>query len=224
MTELTIVIPSYNFRASTEFFVQDCLKKFPHAEIIVVIDEGRNSEFWKKFSGSIKCISVPHVGKGFAVGKGFSLASGKFVGFMDDDGSVSAGEFKRMLEFLENSDYDGVIASRKTTGSDVIVRQPLFRKVLGIIFTKIINIIFGLEYKDTQCGAKIFRREVVEGILPLKMTGFSFDLEILIKCRKRGFKIREFGVKWIDDKNSTLGLRRILRMVYDIFLMKLIFK
>ncbi len=220
LTQLSIVIPSYRFEKTIEKFFYDCLAEFPQAEFIIVNDEGSDNKFWKTVSDKIKYAIVPHVGKGFAVNKGFSMASGDFVGFIDDDGSVSPGEFKRMFNFLKNSSYDGVIASRKTAGSDIAVKQPLFRRILGIAFINIVKMFFKLEYEDTQCGAKIFRKDVIKKITPLKSTGFSFDLEILIKCKKYSFNIKEFGVKWIDDKKSTLGAKRILKMVYEVIMLK----
>ncbi len=220
MTQLSIVIPSYRFEKTVEKFFYDCMAEFPHAEFIIVNDEGSDNKFWLTVSDKIKYVIVPHVGKGFAVNRGFGMASGDFVGFIDDDGSVSPGEFKRMFDFLKNSGYDGVIASRKTAGSYIAVRQPLFRRVLGIAFINIVRMFFELEYKDTQCGAKIFRKDVIKKITPLKTTGFSFDLEILIKCKKFGFNIKEFGVKWVDDRKSTLGAKRILKMVCDVIMLK----
>lgn len=226
LTELSIVIPSYKYRGVISDFFKELVKTFPKSEFIITNDKGIDNWKWKELikkysSYNIKHLIITHVGKGYAVESGFVEAKGDFIGFIDDDGSVSAKDFKSMFEFLKKSEYDGIIASRVAGNAKIIKRQSLFRVILGkLFFYLIVRLLFGLKYKDTQCGAKIFRRDAAKKFLPFKTKGFSFDLEILLKSKNLKFKIKEFGIKWEDKMGSAVSFKRMLEMLYEAFLLK----
>ena len=63
------------------------------------------------------------------------------------------------------------------------------------------------DFKDTQCGFKLFKGDVVRDIAPeMKIDGFSFDVELLYLARKRGYKIEEVGVSWDNSPHSTVRI------------------
>ena len=69
------------------------------------------------------------------------------------------------------------------------------------------NLLFGLHVKDTQCGCKAFKREVLESVLPaVESNGFEFDAELLFRCKKAGYKIKEVPVNWSYKPDSKLNL------------------
>jgi dolichyl-phosphate beta-glucosyltransferase len=61
----------------------------------------------------------------------------------------------------------------------------------------------GLPYLDTQCGAKVLRREVVHDVLPhLAARDLLFDVDLLAAANERGWRIVEVPTVWIDQEGS----------------------
>jgi glycosyltransferase involved in cell wall biosynthesis len=202
--KLSIVIPAYNeekrigpvLRDYYEFF----RKTIPNFEIIAVIEGNDGTlnlvkEFAKK-NKKIKFIySRERLGKGRAVLKGFKEADGDIIGFTDADGSVNADSFYKLIKELENYDY--VIGSRKLPDSKIIKNRPLIQRFGSFGFNLLSRIILGLSFKDTQCGAKVFKNIPAKYLIEkVKSTDWAFDAELLYLLKKARFKIREVPVDW----------------------------
>lgn len=115
------------------------------------------------------------------------------------------------------SDADGVIASRRVKGSQILIKQSLKRRIASKSFNIIVRIIFGLHFKDTQCGAKVFRKEAIKDVLSeLKTKGFEFDVELLWRLKKKGYKIIEFPITWKHSEGSTFGLSNAPKMFFSL--------
>jgi glycosyltransferase involved in cell wall biosynthesis len=189
------------------------------AEILLVANGSTDrtasvaAEIAEKFT-NIKVIDEPRrIGKGGAVILGAKQALGEYIGFVDADGATSAGEFFRLFTIVQNS--DGVIASRWMRGSDVTIPQKGLRLFSSRIFNLLIRTVLGLKYKDTQCGAKIFRAEAWERILPnIGITRFAFDVDILFQLKRNGFTIREEPTTWRDIEGSKV---HVLSSSFDMF-------
>ncbi len=66
-----------------------------------------------------------------------------------------------------------------------------------------------MKYKDTQCGAKIFKKHTVNRIIEdLKITQWAFDVNLLYACKKNKFRIKEFPTTWKDKYYSQLNLKK----------------
>ena len=96
-------------------------------------------------------------------GFGQFVASGPLVGFMDADNSTKVSELVRLSRRI--GDHDGVIGSRHLPGQVLQRKQPLFRRIQSRIFNGLIRLLFGLPFYDTQCGAKIFKKEALDAVL-----------------------------------------------------------
>jgi len=160
------------------------------------------------------------MGKGGAIIEGFRVAEGDAVGFVDADESVEPGDVKRMLDALENA--DGVIASRRLKDSRILIKQPLKRRAASRLFNMIVRVMFGLNLRDTQCGAKVFRKEAIRDVLgSLNTKGFEFDVELLWKLKNRGYKIIEFPVTWKHSEGSTFSLANAPKMFFSLLKVRL---
>lgn len=119
--------------------------------------------------------------------------------------ATSPKEFNKLIKKIKNN--EGVIASRHLKKSLVKPKQDFKRRLLSRVFNIIVKNLFLLNYKDTQCGAKIFSREAIEKILPkIKTKGFVIDIDILYHLKKQDFKIKEIPIKWSSKKDSSLGI------------------
>jgi hypothetical protein len=116
-------------------------------------------------------------------------------------------------------DVDGVIASRYMPGAHITPERPAYKRWGSrIIYEPYVWLLFGLSYYDYQCGAKLFKRAVIERITPqLTVAQWAFDVELLYLCKKGGFIIKEIPTVWHDQADSKLTLRGGLRMFGALF-------
>jgi len=93
------------------------------------------------------------------------------------------------------------------------------RQIYGRMFNVALRLLLGLNFRDTQCGFKAFRREAAQRIFPLqKIERWGFDPEILFLARKLGFRTVEVPVRWAHSAGTRLHpLRDGMRMVWEIF-------
>jgi glycosyltransferase involved in cell wall biosynthesis len=147
------------------------------------------------------------VGKGGAVMLGAKSAEGDLVGFADADGATPPEAFDDLVRQIGS---DGcIIASRWMKGSEVSPRQPLSRRIASRCFNGLVRLLFGLKLTDTQCGAKLFRREVILPVLHnLGVTSWAFDVDMLFQTRRLGASIREIPTVWHDVAGSKIEIGR----------------
>ncbi|MCP1662172.1 MAG: glycosyltransferase family 2 protein [Methanocalculus sp. MSAO_Arc1] len=215
--DCTLVIPAYNEEERIENLLIECLDF--HGEVIVVIDgSDRTGDVVASFkeehpgTGIIALYSETRLGKGGGIAMGMKSASRSYIGYLDADGAAGISEMKKLFARLDR--YDGVIGSRWVEGAHLPTPQSMTRKIQSRIFNIIIHILFGISFLDTQCGAKAFRREVIEDVLDtIRATGFEFDVELIWKAEKAGFTILEQPIVWSDKGGSTVRIPDTLAML-----------
>lgn len=209
---ISVVIPAYNeskrIRSTLEK-VENFLKKKNWDYEIIVVDDGskdNTADIVRSFiNNRIKLLkNKKNMGKGFTVKHGVLKAKKDYILFSDADLSTPIEELER-FDKVKHA-YDIVIGSRRVKGSKIPVKQPFYRRWPGAIFPFIVSILVLRGIKDTQCGFKMFRREVAHELFPRQtLNGFSFDAEILYLAQKRGYKIKEMPVVWVNALDSKLN-------------------
>jgi hypothetical protein len=114
---------------------------------------------------------------------------------------------------LDNADI--VIGSKMHPNS--VLKYPWHRKIVSRIYFGLVKLLFGLPIHDTQTGLKIFKREVIQKVLPrILVKQFAFDLEILANAHRLGYKIAEAPVA-VDSKRkfTRIGLKAIFDTTID---------
>lgn len=234
---MLIIIPAYNeekriketLQAYFDFFLQkqrDVPVKF---EVIVVLNgchddtEHIVKNFQKDYSNCFM-LNLKEAGKGLAIQAGFQYAVSQpvdLIGFVDADMATSPEQFYKLYTQIE--DNDGIIASRYMKGSKIYPPRPWIKRWGSIlVYESLIFLLFGLRYKDYQCGAKLFKYEVIKKIVPyMSITHWAFDVEILYLCKKFGFKIKEMPTIWHDQAGSKLRIHSGLRMLGSLFKLRL---
>jgi glycosyltransferase involved in cell wall biosynthesis len=146
-------------------------------------------------------------GKGRGIREGVARARGEIIGFADADNKTPISELEKILPWLER-DYDAVIGSRGLGDSRIEVAQPLYRRLGSRVFALGMRLLTGLwDIRDTQCGFKFFRAPVARDLFAhQRIDGYMFDVEVLYQAVRRGYRIREVGVRWRDDGDSRLRL------------------
>ena len=219
--KLSIIIPAYNEEKRILHTLEDYYYTFSthfgnEFELIVEMDGcvDNTPKIVKEFAEGKSNVKVlefeERLGKGGGIRKAFEVAMGKIVGFTDADDSTPAKEFLKLVKKIEKG-YDVVLGSRWLKESKVFVPQPLYRRILSRGFNLLVRLLFGLNIRDTQCGVKVFRKEVIDAILPhLQVNGFAFDVELLYLAHKKGFKIKEAPIEWHNDEDSTLDVKKVV--------------
>src|ERR671925_1039385 len=126
----------------------------------------------------VRSFEYPKLGKGGVIAETFSRSDADLVGFVDADGATPPDELLRLAHAARHA--DGAIASRRHPASVLPARRPLTRQITSAGFAAVVRRLMRLPYADTQCGAKVLRREVVEDVLPrLSARDLLFDVDLL---------------------------------------------
>lgn len=143
------------------------------------------------------------LGKGGVIMETFRRSTAELVGFIDADCATPPTELLRLAEAATQA--DGAIASRWHPAAILPAPRSLSRRLASASFAFWVRCLYGLPYRDTQCGAKVLRREVVEAVVPLLSSrDFLFDVDLLLVARALGFGIVEVPTIWIDREGSRL--------------------
>ncbi|MGA8301835.1 MAG: glycosyltransferase, partial [Terriglobales bacterium] len=125
--------------------------------------------------------------------------------FTDADLSSPIGEAQKLFDAIAEG-ADIAIGSRWLRADLQTERQPLYRQLFGRIYNLVLRVFLGLNFADTQCGFKAFRREAVQGIFPLqRIERWGFDPEILFLARRLGFSVKEVPVVWAHSEGTRLS-------------------
>ncbi|MGB9707022.1 MAG: glycosyltransferase [Microgenomates group bacterium] len=223
---LSVVIPAYKQEKTIVKDVrriQNVLEQIRYDYEIVVVVDGFIDKTYQKAkklkSAKIKVVGYPtNKGKGYAVRYGMARTKGDIVAFIDAGMDIDPNGLAMILEHMEWYGADVIVGSKRHPASQV--EYPLLRKIYSLGYQILIWLLFGLRVKDTQTGLKIFRRQVLEKVLPrLLVKRFAFDVELLAVAHRLGFKrIYEAPVK-IDPKQfkftSTIRFKTVWEMLID---------
>ena len=157
-------------------------------------------------------------GKGYAIRYGFKRSKGKYIAFIDAGMEIDPQGVIMAVEHLKWYDADVIVGSKRHPVSQV--NYPPIRRLLSWGYYMGVRFLFGLKIRDTQAGLKIFRRQVVEAILPvLLVKRYAFDIEMLAVAHNFGFtKIYEAPIKLdfkFDSLTSAASFETIFRMLVD---------
>jgi dolichyl-phosphate beta-glucosyltransferase len=227
----SMVIPAYNEQARILPTLLSVTEYFNHTGFsheVIVVDDGSQDdtsqlvqELGKRFP-SIRLIRLPHnMGKGAAVRTGIRNATGNYILFNDADGATPVQEMGRLLAAMEQGAHVA-IGSRALYSPETHIERTWGRAVAGRIFAFLVNAWVLPGIADTQCGFKMFRRDVAHRIFGMQqLDGFAFDVEVLRIASLLGYRIVEVPINWTNIKGSKVRLfLDSLRMVRDVIFVR----
>ncbi len=209
--ELSVIIPAYNEEKRIGKTIEALfmyLDKQKYAYEIIVVNDGstdKTKDVVQTFKQKkIKIIdNHGNKGKGYSIQQGFLAAQKAWILFTDADLSTPIEELETCFRYASGADV--IIGSRNLPMSQIVVKQPFFRSMLGRIFPFFVRLLLLPEIKDSQCGFKLFRKEVAQKVAEKqKITGFCFDVELLFLAKKFGCTIQEIPVTWSNDERSKI--------------------
>ncbi len=232
---LVLLIPAYNeehriepvLRRYAEYFKNRYAGKF---RMVVVlngcIDDTigvvrRVAEDYE----SISAFEFPQpIGKGGALIEGLRLAPmADLIGYVDADGATGPEAFHDLVKHTDKADC--VIGSRWLPGSVLHQAQTSQRRFASRMFHIIVQLLFWMNIRDTQCGAKVMRREAVEKVYDfLRIADMAFDINLLYALKRAGCSILEMPTEWTDQLGSKVLLGKTsLSMLLSTIRVRLIY-
>lgn len=232
---LLLLIPAYNeenriepvLRDFAEYFQRNYSGRF---QLVVVLNGCTDNtlsvvERVGKDYKSIAAIEFPDpIGKGGALIEGLRLAPlADLIGYVDADGATSPAAFHDLIKHIDNADC--VIGSRWIPGAVLHQEQSTKRQFASRMFHRIVQLLFKMNIRDTQCGAKVIRRPAVEKIhSSLRIADMAFDINLLYALKRAGFRVLEIPTEWTDKIGSKVRLGRTsLSMLLSVIRLWLIY-
>ncbi|HTR65406.1 MAG TPA: dolichyl-phosphate beta-glucosyltransferase [Terriglobales bacterium] len=210
----SIVIPAYNERdrilPTLESVLAYAGRQGWNAEVLVVDDGSRDetAEIVTQFAARhpmVRLVRNPgNRGKGYSVRNGMLRASGEILLFSDADLASPIEESEKLFAAIA-AGADIAIGSRWIRSELQTQRQPLHRQLMGRLYNLLMRIVLGLNFKDTQCGFKAFKRSTAQRIFQFqKIERWGFDPELLYLARKFGLRVVEIPVAWAHQEGARI--------------------
>ena len=222
---VSVVIPAYNEAeriVPTIGAIAAYMSTLAMPWELIVADDGSTDETVALLQGlemtNLRVlIAERNGGKGSAVRRGMQAARGEYVLFADADNSTPIEQLGPMLARMEDEGFDVLVGSRAADGAQEANRS-LLRQTMSDTLRWIVQNIMQIGVQDTQCGFKLFRKDVADELCARQtIDGFSFDLELLYLTGRLGYKLGEQPVEWFDAPGSKVdSMKEARRFIKDI--------
>lgn len=192
---LSVIVPAYRQERTIKENLQridDVLSQSNFSyEIICVVDGVVDNTFDEASEVKSSRIRVEEYstnqGKGYAVKHGMKLARGNIIAFIDAGLELGPETILMGLEHYYWYKADIIVGSKRHPASKI--HYPFSRQIVSLVYQLLVRILFGLKIRDTQLGMKIFKKDVLDTILPrLLVKRYAFDIEMLAVAYYLGFK------------------------------------
>ncbi|WP_445475527.1 glycosyltransferase [Methanococcoides methylutens] len=223
---LSVIIPAYNeghHICNNLLKINEELKIFCNSFEIIFVNDGSTDctlEEAKKAAEQADTIRIvsysKNQGKGHAIIEGYKAASKGLISILDADLDIHPRQIKPLLDKASETDADFVIQSKRHPDSNV-KGFPLKRRFLSRSYNLTIKMLFDLPVSDTQVGVKLYRKHVVDTIMPmLSVKRYAADVEQLVIAHKHGYRIEECPVHIdFDPSGDRMKLNDILNIAKD---------
>ena len=158
---------------------------------------------------AVSALEFPEaIGKGGALIEGLKLAPlADLIGYVDADGATPPRAFHELVKHIGG--VDCVVGSRWLPESVLHVEQSGQRRLASRAFHLVVQCLFRMNIRDTQCGAKVMRREAVEKVhSSLRIADMAFDINLLYSLHRAGYRLLEVPTEWTDKIGSKVTLVR----------------
>jgi putative flippase GtrA len=213
--EVEIVVPVHNEERSLGPSVRRLHRfladEFPFSWRIVIADNASTdgtpevADFLARDLGAVSVLRLERKGRGRALRAAWLASDARVVCYMDVDLSTDLRALLPLVSPLLSGHSDLAIGTRLAHGARV-VRGPK-RELISRAYNTILHTALRARFSDAQCGFKAVRREVAGELLPyVRDEAWFFDTELLVLAQRRGLRIHEVPVDWIDDPDSRVKI------------------
>lgn len=228
---LSVIVPAYREEKTIVGDVRRIISVLDQIrynyEVIVVVDGLVDATFRKAkaLEKKVRGLQVigyeDNKGKGYAVRFGVARCRGDVIATMDAGMELNPNGISMCLEHFEWYKADIIVGSKRHPASKV--NYTWQRRILSFGYQLLVLILFGLKVRDTQVGLKLYRRKVLQKVMPrLLVKRYAFDIELLAVAHSLGFtRIYEapvelkFNFKGISILNRHYLGKTVLNMLVD---------
>lgn len=229
MPQTCLIIPCYNEAERLDLAAFESFISAEKEFAICFVDDGSTDDtvnlietLQARYSTTIFLVKLKkNNGKAEAVRAGVNDINAKnlfdYFGYFDADLSTPLETAKEFVQALESNNSTVIIFGSRMPQQNAVIRKNYLRHLAGRCFSFVINLYFNLDLYDTQCGAKLFKKEIVPlGFEKAFVSRWLFDIEIILRLRKkysdRAF-IKEVSLKqWINKKGSKIKLGDLFKL------------
>jgi glycosyltransferase involved in cell wall biosynthesis len=221
---LSLVLPVFNGARHVEANIHEVVTALEAMErpfeLIVVCDgstDGSAIAARRVADPRVRVLDYPvNAGKGHAIVHGLEVARGRLQGWLDSDLDISPAVIVEAARRFESEEVDAVVGSKRHPESNV--RYPWIRRVYSAGYQLLVALLFRVNTPDTQVGAKVFRREMLDTVRPLLLVKrWAFDLEVLAVGADFGFdRIEQAPIELqYRFSGTSIDWRAVFRMFQD---------
>jgi len=213
--DVEIVIPVYNERFALEGSVRHLhgflSRSFPFRWRIVIADNASTDgtlAIARRLTyelTDVEAVHLPAKGRGRALRAAWSQSAARVVCYMDVDLSTDLAALLPLVAPLLSGHSDIAIGTRLASGAHV--ERGLRRELISRSYNRILRLALRARFTDAQCGFKAVRADVARLLVPLvRDEEWFFDTELLVLAQRRGLRIHEVPVDWVEDTDSRVDL------------------
>jgi putative flippase GtrA len=213
--DVDIVVPVFNEAAGLESSIRRLhaflSNGFPLRWRITIVDNASTDNTWPLACGLTRDLVGVHArrladkGRGRALHAAWGASDAAVLAYMDVDLSTDLAALLPLVAPLLSGHSDLAIGTRLVSGSRV-VRGPK-REVISRCYNTLLRLTLGVRFSDAQCGFKAIRRDQADALLPSVVDqDWFFDTELLVRAQRRGLRIHEVPVDWVDDPDSRVDI------------------
>ncbi len=227
--EVSLVFPAYNEAKGLERAVavaEGELAKIAKTYEIIIAEDGSTdgtaelAERLAKINPAVRHLhSDERLGRGRALTRAFGESRGEILAYMDVDLSTETSALRTLIDSIRE-EWDICTGSRMLSGS--VVKRSWTRTLSSWAYNALIRLLFDTGVHDHQCGFKAFnRRSLLAVLAEVEDTHWFWDTEVLAVASRRGYRIREIPVTWVEDRGTTVNLfKDSVRMGFKAFALR----
>jgi glycosyltransferase involved in cell wall biosynthesis len=212
-----IELPAYNeahvLEANVARLHADLTDRFPFRWSITIVDNASTDATWPtarrlaRTLSNVHCVHLDRRGRGRAIRAAWAASDADVVAYMDVDLSTRLDALLPLVAPIVSGHSDVAIGSRLAPGARV-VRGPV-REVVSRAYNLILRTALRVRFRDAQCGFKAARADTARSLLPaVEDDAWFFDTELLVEAQRRGLRIHEVPVDWVEDRDTRVDLVR----------------
>lgn len=213
--QVEVVVPVHDeervLRGSIERLHAFLTESFPFSWRIVVVDNASTdataliaARLARELAG-VRSVRLEAKGRGRALRSAWLSSDARVLCYMDADLSTDLRALLPLVAPLLSGHSDLAIGTRLASGARV-VRGPK-RELISRAYNRLLQTTLRARFSDAQCGFKAGRAEVLRALLPdVHDERWFFDTELLVQAQRRGLRIHEVPVDWVDDEDSSVDI------------------
>jgi glycosyltransferase involved in cell wall biosynthesis len=235
--KVEIVVPVYNEEAALESSISR-LHHFletsmPFAWRIAIADNASSDRTWEiaqrlrtELTG-VDALRLDEKGRGRALRAAWLASDADVLCYMDVDLSTDLRALLPLIAGLASGHSDVAIGTRLAPGARILRSRK--RELISRAYNRLLHVVLRARFSDAQCGFKAIRADVARRLLrEVRDDGWFFDTELLMAAQRRGLRIQEVAVDWVEDLDSRVDivataladLRGVVRLAFQPLLVR----